>query len=225
MFFFIKTSPLVYLICKKIMFINHQPFLIIISSPSGAGKSTLCRMIIQNDPLIKLSISATTRKKRPQEQEAKDYFFMDDAKFLEMQQQNQFLEYAKVFDYNYGTPKNTVDDELKNGNCVLFDIDWQGARQIKEKFDPKEIVSIFIMPPSMQELERRLRARAQDSEQIVQNRMLEARSEISHFGEYDFVLVNDDLNNTYQKIRSIIDSKRISRYKKSDLENLVSQFS
>ncbi len=206
------------------MFINHQPFLIIISSPSGAGKSTLCRMTIQNDPLIKLSVSATTRKQRPKEIHGQDYHFVSPEEFSAMQKENEFLEHATVFGNSYGTPRNLVESELKNGNCILFDIDWQGARQIKENFDKDAVVSIFILPPSMQELERRLRARAQDPEEIVQDRMKKARDEISHFDEYDFVLVNDDLNNTYNKIRAIIEAKRITRYKKSDVEKFIQQF-
>ena len=117
-----------------------------------------------------------------------------------------------------------VDDELRNGNCVLFDIDWQGARQIKEKFDADSVVSIFILPPSMQELERRLRARAQDKEEVVQNRMKEARAEISHYEEYDFILENDDLNNTYQKIRAIVEAKRVARQSKADIKALIKHF-
>jgi len=206
------------------MFINHQPFLIIISSPSGAGKSTLCRMIIQNDPLIKLSISSTTRKKRPQEVDNQDYHFIDENQFSSMIQNQEFIEYAEVFGNHYGTPTKLVEDELKKGKCVLFDIDWQGARQIKQKFDSNSVISIFILPPSMQELERRLRARASDPEEIVQNRMEKARDEISHFAEYDFVLINDDLNNTYQKIHSIIESKRVERYDKSDINRFIKQF-
>ncbi len=206
------------------MFINHDPFLIIISSPSGAGKSTLCRMTIQNDPLIKLSISATTRNKRPQEIHGQDYHFVTHTDFENMVKNDEFLEHAKVFDNYYGTPKSLVEDELKKGKCVLFDIDWQGARQIKEKFNNDSVVSIFILPPSMQELERRLRARASDSEEIVQDRMKKARDEISHYNEYDFVLVNDDLNNTYQKIRSLIEAKRVSRQNKSDIKKLIQEF-
>ncbi len=205
------------------MFINHQPFLIIISSPSGAGKSTLCKMTIQNDPLIKLSISATTRPQRPQETHGQHYNFVSQSDFDSMVAKDEFLEQAKVFEHNYGTPKKLIEDELKNGNCVLFDIDWQGARQIKEKFDADSVVSIFILPPSLQELERRLRGRAQDPENIVQGRMKKAQDEISHFSEYDFVLINDDLNSTYQKIRSIIESKRSSRVSKPDLQKFVSQ--
>lgn len=206
------------------MYINHLPFLIIISSPSGAGKSTLCAMTIQNDPLIKLSISATTRKKREKEIEGKDYYFVTEDSFLEMKKNNQFIEDAKVFNNYYGTPRAMVEKELKNGHCLMFDIDWQGARKIKEKFNKDEVVSIFILPPSIQELERRLRARAQDTESVLQNRMKEAKNEIAHFDEYDFVLVNDDLNSTYQKIKSIIEAKRVLRYKKEDLNNLISQF-
>jgi len=206
------------------MFINHQPFLIIISSPSGAGKSTLCKMISSNDPLIRLSISATTRKKRPQEISGQHYFFVSEEKFLQMQQKQEFLESAEVFGNYYGTPKKMVDDSLKNGHCVLFDIDWQGARQIKENYASQQIVSIFILPPSLQELERRLRARNQDSEEIVQDRMKKARSEISHFNEYDYLIINDDLNNSYLKIRSIIESKRVERQNPQDIQNFIKQF-
>ena len=207
------------------MFINHLPFLIIISSPSGAGKSTLCKMIVQNDPLIRLSVSATTRKKRPQEIPGQHYHFVNREKFIQMKSNQEFLESAEVFDNFYGTPKKSVDDALNNGHCVLFDIDWQGARQIKEKFSTDQIVSIFILPPSIQELERRLRARAQDPEEIVQARMHEARNEISHYEEYDFMVVNDDLNSSYQKIRSIIEAKRVARQNPDDIKKFINQFS
>lgn len=207
------------------MFINHLPFLIIISSPSGAGKSTLCKMIVQNDPLIRLSISATTRKKRPQEIAGQHYHFVNRDKFLQMKNNQEFLESAEVFDNFYGTPKKNVDDALNNGHCVLFDIDWQGARQIKENFSADQIVSIFILPPSIQELERRLRARAQDPEEVVQERMREARNEISHYQEYDFMVINDDLNASYQKIRAIIEAKRVARQNQNDIKKFINQFS
>jgi guanylate kinase len=206
------------------MFINHHPFLIIISSPSGAGKTTLCKMIIQNDPLIKLSISATTRQKRPQEQNGIDYFFVSDSQFIEMQNNNQLLEFATVFDNKYATPKQKVDHHLANGHCVLFDIDWQGARQIKQKYQQNDVVSIFILPPSLQELERRLKAREQDSLEIVNKRMQEAKNEISHYHEYDFVIINDDLNNSYHKIKSIIEAKRVARQNTQDILQLINQF-
>ncbi len=180
-------------------------------------------MVVQNDPLIKISISVTTRAQRPQEVHGQHYYFVSKNEFDEMAQKDELLEKADVFGNNYGTPKKLIEDELKNGNCVLFDIDWQGARQIKEKFDSDSVVSIFILPPSLKELERRLRGRAQDPEEVVQGRMKKAQDEISHFGEYDFILVNDDLNTTYNKIRSIIESKRSSRISKSDLQKFVSQ--
>lgn len=207
------------------MFINHQPFLIIISSPSGAGKSTLCRMIIQNDPLIKLSISATTRPQRPQEIHGQHYFFTSKDEFLEMHKNSEFLESAEVFENHYGTPKKTVIDEMQKGNCVLFDIDWQGARQVKKEFDKNSVISIFILPPSLQELERRLHSRAQDAKEVVDARMKKAQAEISHYDEYDYILVNDDLNHTYQRIRAIIEAKRVERQDKNDLAKLIAQFS
>ncbi|HLD77271.1 MAG TPA: guanylate kinase [Rickettsiales bacterium] len=206
------------------MFISHKPFLVIISSPSGAGKSTLCKMIAQNDPLTKLSISATTRPKRPQEVDGLHYFFINQKKFDEMVAKNQFVEHAFIFGNNYGTPKKMVEDALKNGSEVLFDIDWQGSRQIKEKFDKDSVISIFILPPSLAELERRLRNRAQDSQEIVQSRMNKARDEISHFDEYDYILVNDDLDSTYKKIRAIIDAKRVARFSLNQIGDLVKQF-
>ena len=206
------------------MFINHHPFLIIISSPSGAGKTTLCKMIVQNDPLIKLSVSATTRQKRPQEQDGIDYFFVSDSQFTEMKNHNQLLEFATVFDNKYATPKQKVDHHLSNGHCVLFDIDWQGARQIKQKYQQNDVVSLFILPPSLQELERRLKARAQDSLEIVNKRMQEAKNEISHYHEYDFIIINDDLNSSYHKIKSIIEAKRVARQNKQDITNLINQF-
>ena len=199
------------------MFINYDPFIIIISSPSGAGKTTICRMIVNSDPSIKLSISATTRKKRPQEISGQDYFFVSDEDFLSMKNSQQFLEDALVFNNLYGSPKKNAEEEIKKGNCVLFDIDWQGARQIKEKLPKEMVISIFILPPSLQELERRLRARAQDSEEIVAQRMQEALQEISHYNEYDFVLINDDLENSLKNIRAIIETKRISRQNVKEL--------
>lgn len=207
------------------MYINQKPFLIIISSPSGAGKSTICKMIVQNDPLIRLSISTTTRKKRDGEIEGKDYFFVEKNTFLKMKEEKEFIEDAEVFGNYYGTPKQMVEDQLKNKHCVLFDIDWQGARQIKEKFLNDEVISIFILPPSIEELERRLKARAQDSEDVVKERMMKANQEIAHFMEYDYILINDELSNCYSKIKSLIEAKRIDRQDKDDIIKLVKEFS
>ena len=183
---------------------NHYPHLIIISSPSGAGKSTLCKMLIANNNNIKLSISATTRKRRQSEVNGQHYFFISPQKFQKMIHDNQFIEYAKVFDYHYGTPKSMIDKEIKKGNSILFDIDWQGARQISQQFTKQEVISFFILPPSMEELHTRLQKRAEDSEEIVLKRMQEAKSEMSHFNEYDYVLINDNLEKTHQRILHII---------------------
>lgn len=207
------------------MFIKHDPFLIIISSPSGAGKSTICKMIVQNDPLVNMSISATTRHQRPQEVDGKHYFFVSEQKFSEMRENNKFLEHAEVFGNCYGTPKSMVEDSLDRGKCVLFDIDWQGARQIRESYDSGDIISIFLLPPSMEELKRRLESRDTDSFEVVQNRMTKAVAEISHFSEYDYVLVNDDLNNTYNKVRSIIEAKKVERQDKVDIAKFIDMFS
>ncbi len=200
---------------------EHDPFLIIISSPSGAGKSSLCDMIIKNDENVTLSISATTRKKRSKEINGQDYFFIDEEKYQELIKQEEFLEHAKIFSNHYGTPKKYVTDQLKNGKDVLFDIDWQGARQILEKFDSKNILKIFILPPSIEILQKRLESRAQDDAKTVENRMKEAKNEVSHYNEYDFIVINDDLEESYKKIEEIINSYRIKRYKKDQLNSFI----
>lgn len=199
----------------------NDPFLIIISSPSGAGKSTLCKMILQNDPLIKLSVSVTTRPKRDKEIDGVDYHFITKEKFNELVKNDGFLEYAEVFDYHYGTLKSEVEKEFLNGNSVLFDIDWQGARQIRKKYDADKIISIFVLPPTIQELEKRLKGRAQDSIENVMKRMAKAKIEISHYDEYEFVLINDDLTTTYNNIFSIIRSKKISSVPKYQIERFI----
>lgn len=199
------------------MLVSYKPFPIIISSPSGAGKTTLCNMLIENDSQIELSISVTTRHKRPQEVDGKHYHFVKDDKFNDMISNQEFLEHAKVFDHNYGSLKNYTDEILSKGRSVLFDIDWQGARQIKENFASDGIISIFILPPSIEELEKRLKSRAQDSDEIVKSRMKKAIDEMSHFEEYDYVLVNDDLDKTYQIITSIIQAKRVEQQNISEL--------
>lgn len=181
-------------------------------------------MVVQNDPLTKLSISATTRSQRPQEVEGQNYFFINEEQFVQMVDSDEFVEHANVFGNYYGTPKKMVEDALKNGSEVIFDIDWQGARQIRQKYDSDSIISIFILPPSLEELERRLRNRAQDPEEVVQQRMNKAKDEISHYDEYDYVLINDDLNATYSKIKSIIEAKRAARLSRSQFNNFVKQF-
>lgn len=205
------------------MYFPHLPFLIIISSPSGAGKSTVCRMLTENDQHIKLSISATTRQKRPKEIEGQDYFFLSQSEYDQMRDRDEFLEYAQIFGNHYGTPRKMVENELNRGNDVLFDIDWQGARQLSQKFKQDDIITIFILPPSLQELYRRLQNRAQDSEEVVLNRMRKAKDEVSHYNEYDYVLVNDDLMITYQKVQHIISAARIKRADRNRAADFVTK--
>ncbi len=199
-----------------------SPYLIIISSPSGAGKSTLCKMLVERRHNIKLSISATTRKPRQSEIDGQHYFFISREKFAKMLTNDQFLEYAQVFDNQYGTPKKEVERHLKNNNSVLFDIDWQGARQIFNQFDKKQVVSFFILPPSMEELHSRLQTRAEDSEEVVLKRMQKAKDEMSHFNEYDHVLINKNLEETYQKIIDLIYSpKNLNPTSKEEMASFV----
>jgi len=199
-----------------------SPYLIIISSPSGAGKSTLCKMLVERRHNIKLSISATTRKPRQSEIDGQHYFFISREKFAKMLTNDQFLEYAQVFDNQYGTPKKEVERHLKNNNSVLFDIDWQGARQIFNQFDKKQVVSFFILPPSMEELHSRLQTRAEDSEEVVLKRMQKAKDEMSHFNEYDHVLINKNLEETYQKIIDLIYSpKTLNPVNKEEVASFV----
>ena len=203
---------------------SNSPLLIIISSPSGAGKSTLCKMFVERNSDIKLSISATTRAPRQSEIDGKHYFFISKEKFAEMLENNQFLEYAQVFDNQYGTPKQEIEEQLKNNNSVLFDIDWQGARQIVEKFNKKQVMSFFILPPSMEELHSRLQTRAEDTEEVVLKRMQKAKDEMSHFDEYDYVLINENLEETYQKIIDLIySSKRSHQKNKGEIASFVKQ--
>lgn len=198
----------------------------VLSSPSGAGKTTLSRKLLSRyadgaeyEKMV-MSVSLTTRKPRPGEEDGKDYFFIDDADFLNRVSENQMLEHAKVFDHHYGTPREFVENNLKQGVDVLFDIDWQGTKQLTEKA-PGEVVSVFILPPSMAELERRLQGRAQDSAEVVARRMSKAEAEISHWGEYDYVLVNEDLDDTLARIDSILRAERLRRVRQQGLEQFV----
>lgn len=186
------------------------PFLIIISSPSGAGKSTICQMLTGRNSNIKLSISATTRTKRSNEIEGKDYYFVTDNEFKSLYSQNQFLESANIFGNKYGTPKKMIEDEFNKNNNVLFDIDWQGARQLNTKFNKDKILSFFLLPPSIKELSNRLKNRASDSVEVVNKRMSGAINEISHFNEYDHVIINDNLDHTYNTIINLIKNPNLN---------------
>jgi len=190
--------------------IQRRGLMLVLSSPSGAGKTTLSRKLLASDPSVAMSISTTTRQARSGEEEGKDYFFVSPSMFTQMAEGGAFLEHALVFGHHYGTPKEPVQLALAKGHDVLFDIDWQGTQQLRQQAGD-DLVSIFVLPPSHDELERRLRARAQDAEDVVQARMAKANNEISHWAEYDYVVINDDLDSTLQKIRTILDAERMKR--------------
>lgn len=203
--------------------LKRRGLMLILSSPSGAGKTTLSKKLLEREKggALTMSISVTTRKPRPGETEGKDYFFVNHERFLNMISDEQFLEHAQVFDNYYGTPKQFVQQHIRNGTDVLFDIDWQGTKQLSEKARA-DVVSIFILPPSLEELHRRLKARAQDSEEVVAKRMSKAQSEISHWSEYDYVLVNEDLDATLEKIATILAAERLKRERQAGLSTFVS---
>ncbi len=190
--------------------LSRRGLLIVLSSPSGAGKSTISRMLLAADPEITMSISATTRPKRPGEREDVDYHFVDDAEFERMVAEGDFVEWAPVFGYRYGTPKAPVKAALKAGRDILFDIDWQGTQQLQAAMG-EDLVRIFILPPSMAELERRLHARGTDSEEVIADRMARAAGEISHWPEYDYVLINRDTAECLGEVRAIVAAERLKR--------------
>ena len=190
--------------------IRRRGLMLVLSSPSGAGKTTLARRLLEADSGIVMSVSATTRPKRPTEVEGRDYFFVRGEAFDEMVRANEFLEYATVFDHQYGTPKGPVMAALAQGRDVLFDIDWQGTQQLKERAR-EDLVSIFVLPPSHAELERRLKARAEDSDTVVAARMAKAAGEISHWPEYDYVVVNDDMTRAHARVLAVLEAERCRR--------------
>jgi guanylate kinase len=198
----------------------RRGLLIVLSSPSGAGKSTISRMLLESDPEVRMSVSATTRPKRPGEVDGDDYHFVEDAEFDRMIDAGEFVEWAPVFGYRYGTPKSPVKQALRDGRDILFDIDWQGTQQLKAAMG-EDLVSVFLLPPSMAELERRLRARGTDSEQVIADRMSRAAAEISHWPEYEYVLVNGDVNGCLGDVRSIVAAERLKKNRQTDLVAFV----
>jgi guanylate kinase len=192
----------------------------VLSSPSGAGKSTISREILARDKNITMSVSATTRAKRPGEVAGRDYHFVDKTEFNLMVNRQEFLEYAKVFDNYYGTPARPVLDALAEGRDVLFDIDWQGTQQIAEQARD-DLVSVFILPPSTAELERRLKKRAQDPPEVVARRMSKASDEMSHYAEYDYIIVNRDIEESVDKAMSILKAERLRRERMIGLGEFV----
>ena len=204
--------------------ILRRGLMLVISSPSGAGKSTLANHLLQSDENIVLSVSATTRTKRPGEVEGSDYFFVTPQRFEEMVAQNEFLEHATVFGNQYGTPRKSVEDVLESGRDVLFDIDWQGTQQLEQKAKD-DLVRVFIIPPSREELERRLRARAEDSADVVVKRMAKANDEISHWAEYDYIILNDDIAQARTQVESILSAERLKRRRQTGLVEFVNRLS
>ena len=199
---------------------RRRGLLIVLSSPSGAGKTTISRMLMESDREVTMSVSATTRPKRPGETDNVDYHFVDDAEFQRMIAAGDFVEWAPVFGHRYGTPKNPVKAALRGGRDILFDIDWQGTQQLQAAMG-EDLVTIFILPPSMPELERRLRARGTDAEDVIQDRMARAASEISHWPEYEYVLVNHDMDECLDQVRSIVAAERLKRQRQIGLVPFV----
>lgn len=194
--------------------------LLVISSPSGAGKSSIARALLADDPLLSLSVSATTRSPRAGEVDGADYHFLDDARFEALVTADHFIEWARVFRHQYGTPLPPLEERLAAGQDVLFDIDWQGTQQLHAK-RPDATVRVFILPPSMAELERRLRARGTDTVEVIAGRMTRAAAEISHWAEYDYVLVNDDFDRCLDQVRTILAAERLARHRRTDLVALT----
>ena len=194
----------------------RRGMLFILSSPSGAGKTTISRRLLTADDEIELSVSATTRSPRAGEVDGIDYHFISEEKFRAMVERDQFYEWAEVFGNLYGTPKGYIRQGLKEGRDFLFDIDWQGTQQLYQK-DQQDAVSVFILPPSLTELRRRLESRAQDSADVIDARMDRARAEISHWAEYDYVVVNDDVDECFSKVREILHAERMKRTRQTGL--------
>jgi guanylate kinase len=200
--------------------IQRRGLMLVLSSPSGAGKTTLSRQLLDNDKQIQLSVSATTRARRTGEKDGVDYQFVDTATFSGMIERGEFLEHARVFDHFYGTPRAPVEAALLAGRDVLFDIDWQGTQQLKEKAG-SDLVTVFILPPSTRDLERRLITRAQDSMEVVQKRMAKAADEMSHWAEYDYQIINRDIATSLMELKSILTAERLKRERQVGLSNFV----
>lgn len=200
--------------------VTRRGMMLVLSSPSGAGKTTLSRKLLDADKGVTLSISVTTRKMRPGEKDGRDYYFIDRRRFDALIEKGELLEYAEVFDNYYGTPKKPVMDALATGRDVLFDVDWQGTQQLRDKA-PKDLVSIFVLPPSIPELERRLKSRAQDDYETIHRRMAKAADEMSHWQEYDYVVINRELDRTFADIMAILASERVKRERQIGLADFV----
>ena len=200
--------------------IARRGLMLVLSSPSGAGKTTLSRRLLEEDGGVTLSISVTTRRMRPGEKDGRDYHFIDQRRFDELIDKEELLEYAEVFDNYYGTPAKPVMNALAAGRDVLFDIDWQGTQQLREKART-DLVSVFILPPSIPELEKRLRSRAQDDYDTIVRRMAKAGDEMSHWAEYDYVIINRDLDQAFAEVKAILAAERLKRERQPGLSEFV----
>lgn len=200
---------------------NRRGLLLILSSPSGAGKSTLAKMLMAWDPTIRFSVSATTRAPRAGEEDGREYYFRSRDQFEAMIAAGEMLEHAEVFTNFYGSPKGPVEAAVREGRDTLFDIDWQGGQQIRNSSLGRDVVSVFVLPPSIAELESRLRGRAQDSDEIIAGRMEKSQSEISHWAEYDYVLVNRELDQTFTNLRVLLEAERLRRDRQPALSGFV----
>ncbi|HEY6024027.1 MAG TPA: guanylate kinase [Pseudolabrys sp.] len=200
--------------------VTRRGLMLVLSSPSGAGKTTLSRKLLEEDKGVTLSVSVTTRKMRPGEKEGRDYYFVDRRRFDALIEKDELLEWAEVFDNYYGTPKKPVMDALATGRDVLFDVDWQGTQHLRDKA-PNDLVSIFVLPPSIPELERRLKTRAQDDYETIHRRMAKAADEMSHWQEYDYVVINRDLDQTFASVVAILAAERVKRERQVGLSDFV----
>lgn len=200
--------------------VQRRGLMLVLSSPSGAGKSTISRALLRDEHQLSMSVSVTTRKPRLGEEEGRDYYFVDVEKYHSMVAGGELLEHAKVFDNYYGTPRAHVERELAAGHDVLFDIDWQGTQQLKSSA-PNDLVTVFILPPSIGELERRLRGRAQDSEDVMRSRMERATDEMSHYPEYEYIVVNREVDESIHQVRAILTAERLRRERRPGLAAFV----
>jgi guanylate kinase len=200
--------------------LERRGLMFVLSSPSGAGKTTLARLLIERVKGLKMSVSATTRPMRPGEEDGRDYYFVDPARFEAMAQNDELLEWANVFGNRYGTPRAPVEAAMASGQDVLFDIDWQGTQQLREKAGA-DVVSVFILPPSAGDLEKRLHTRAQDSDEVIRKRMSRAGDEVSHFAEYDYIVINHDIDEAYAEVLSVLRAERLKRERRSGLTAFV----
>lgn len=200
--------------------LQRRGLMFVLSSPSGAGKTTITRALLSSNQDLEISISATTRPRRPGEIDGQDYYFVGISEFNQMIDNGEMLEHAKVFDNYYGTPRLPVEEALARGHDVIFDIDWQGTQQLRE-IARDDLVTVFILPPNAKELERRLRSRAQDAEETIRHRMSKASDEMTHYSEYDYVLINNNVDIAIRQAQLILDAERLKRHRMAGLSDFV----